>query len=72
MMWLRFVNIRAVTIANRLASVPELQNRISSTDGKRLHIMRASSASNTLGPPRVTPPSITWRNAVMIRGFECP
>ena len=41
----------------RLASVPELQNRTWSSDGKRSHMSRPSSASHGLGRPRFIPAS---------------
>jgi hypothetical protein len=51
-MALRPVLARAAATAIRFASVPELQNRTRSMDGKRWQMISASRASFSLGPPK--------------------
>src|SRR4051812_49220547 len=59
-MALRPVVARAAATAIRFASVPELQNRTRSMDGKRWQMISASRASFSLGPPKDTPRSIRF------------
>jgi hypothetical protein len=46
--------ISAAATAIRFASVPELQNRTSSTEGKRWQTISPSRASFSLGPPEAS------------------
>ncbi len=72
MTWVRPVTARAVTSAIRFDSVPELQKRMRSMEGKRLLTRWASSASCSLGPPSTSPAFKASRAAAMILGWEWP
>ena len=72
MIFRRPVAAMARAIAIRFASVPELVKRTSSTERKRSHTRRASSASIAVWPARLRPRSSAPTIAARIAGCECP
>jgi hypothetical protein len=68
----RLVNPRARRIADMHASVPELTNRIFSTDGKHRHTDSARFASPECDVPKLAPRPAASRIASTTGGNACP
>jgi hypothetical protein len=68
----RPVAARASLIALIEASVPELVIRIISTEAKRSATCSASSASRSVGAPKLVPPAAAALTASTTFGFACP
>ena len=66
------MNAIAVTIAIRLASVPELQKRRYSIDGNRALTASASLTLAGVGEAITVPVSSASITAALITGSECP
>jgi hypothetical protein len=68
----RPVTARASESARRFASVPELQKRTRSMDGKRAQTASANTVSYRFGAPSTIPSASAVRIASTMTGWEWP